>query len=158
MTNIEIPEDPVQRLLEIEQRANAATPAPWWMARADYDPVAHHQPYLIRYRYDDVPTWIAESSKRKGAKADFAFIANAREDIPWLLARVRELEAERERLMEAIANAAVPIEAMLLGDNRDGHLDPLSRAEFRNAQTHIRAALGIAAAANDPAPDVSTGE
>ncbi len=54
---------------EIERRANAATPGPWKEGASDV--------YIVR---------------------NAAFIAAARTDVPALIARVRELEAECERL------------------------------------------------------------
>jgi transcriptional regulator with XRE-family HTH domain len=84
----------MDRLDEIEARANAAAPGPWvvgpshvdcgevWIhTRAPLpppdDPMA--DPSVICTGLDDSP-------------ADAAFIAHAREDIPWLVSRIRELE------------------------------------------------------------------
>jgi hypothetical protein len=67
---------------EIEARANAATPGPW--GYSDFSGSIH----------SSVGTLIAQ-----GAWPDSGpFIACARTDVPALIARVRELEAECERL------------------------------------------------------------
>jgi hypothetical protein len=66
---------------EIEARANAATPGPW-------------TPQTIRLIDGvDLPDATVAQWQR-----DAAFIAHARTDVPALVARVRELEAECERM------------------------------------------------------------
>lgn len=68
-------------LTAIEQRANAATPGPW---RLDHGDVIADEPGYG-------PVGIAEVIGVRDT-ADAAFIAKAREDVPSLLAYVRELE------------------------------------------------------------------
>jgi len=76
---------------EIEARANAATPGPWTCKR-------NHSPYdgfWIEYQaYKRELETIAD----RVLTQDAAFIAAARTDVPALVARVRELEAECERM------------------------------------------------------------
>lgn len=74
-----------KRLSEIASRAAAATPGPW----------QNH--YNRREVFRSLEPWPDTTPVGDIAKAktfeDGDFIAAAREDIPWLLARVRELEA-----------------------------------------------------------------
>ena len=81
---------------EIERRANAATPGPWASRRnrdmRDYE-----------VRAGCVLAIVSEAASAKHATSvrecgrNAAFIAHARTDVPALIARVRELEAECER-------------------------------------------------------------
>jgi len=89
-----------QRVAEIRQRAEAATPGPWWVE--DAKPIANYgdpgiKVPVIKYRWDDVPTWLAESSLHKDREANFRFIAYAREDVPWLIETVMALIDQRGR-------------------------------------------------------------
>jgi hypothetical protein len=84
---------------EIEARANAATPGPWGFSRDEK-----------RYLLDETTDVVGEVAPGStgaaitvfavatGALEDADFIASARTDVPALIARVRELEAECERL------------------------------------------------------------
>lgn len=83
----------MSRLDDIEARTELATPGPWRSAR---DPRGGD--YLI---FDNDPSpygptpIVLEGKDRNGGVLhgdDAEFIAHAREDVPWLLARVRELE------------------------------------------------------------------
>ena len=69
---------------EIEARANAATPGPWAVLQFD----------------EDMPATQVKAVSGYGASCDWehdaTFIAAARTDVPALIARVRELEAERD--------------------------------------------------------------
>jgi hypothetical protein len=84
---------------EIEARANAATPGPWGFSR-------YEQRYLLDETTDvvgevapgETGAAITVFAVASGALEDAAFIAAARADVPALVARVRELEAECERL------------------------------------------------------------
>lgn len=77
----------------IQTRLDAATPGPWW---ADDTEIHQGTP-------DDLnpdPTWIGETCNPDVTDHGIhnaAFIAAARTDVEQLLARVRELEAERAR-------------------------------------------------------------
>lgn len=73
------------RLAEIEAREAAATPGPW---------------HRLDFAHDANDVWIGPSFRNviaqvvpDDASADAAFIAHAREDVPWLLAEVRRLRA-----------------------------------------------------------------
>ena len=85
----------------IQQRCDAATPGPWWVEKLV-------RAVLLKFLYDDVPTWIAESSERPERFADFAFIAHARADVPRLLAAMRAARADaataRERALREAAD------------------------------------------------------
>lgn len=100
------------RLTEIEQRVNAATEGPWkeWCESCDGDGwYAGHDDDECRELGDCVCTGVqieceaCEGTGRQGrilSTADVTFIAHAREDVPFLLARVRELETMRDALRE----------------------------------------------------------
>ena len=102
-----------KELAEIEARANAATPGPW---RAVDKSVRTDKQRPDLGLYNHAPNaWDGGICNtigggyysRKGdgvnvlARDNAAFIAHARTDIPWLIARVRELEAQA-----AVNNAA----------------------------------------------------
>jgi len=76
---------------EIEARANAATPGPW-----------KHEGQEVRAAYH--VAFCGEAATSQGATSardctrNARFIAHARTDVSALIARVRELEAECERL------------------------------------------------------------
>jgi hypothetical protein len=99
-TRLEKPEAAVsgkaysERLAEIEARANAATNGPWYADVTRY----HRRPASEQEVVVATDTMsIVRLSGSKGfheeAMPDAEFIAHARQDVPWLLARVRELEA-----------------------------------------------------------------
>ena len=72
-------------LAAIEARAEAATKGPWESRDYPNDEV-----------WDSKGIWLADVRNEETA----AFIAHAREDIPALLARVRELEAALAEMTE----------------------------------------------------------
>ncbi|MFC7880450.1 hypothetical protein ACFUVV_00980 [Streptomyces sp. NPDC057376] len=82
-----------QQLVDIEARANAATPGPW-EEHPDYGPDFYaflRGPYLR-----GVGT--LNFGDGDGARADREFVLNARHDVPALLAEVRHLQAQRAAL------------------------------------------------------------
>lgn len=79
----------------IEARANAATPGPWTVSRSSDHPGERHIDAGL-----GAGVYVAMDV---GAD-DAAFIANARTDIPALVARVRELEAAERELNAVCAN------------------------------------------------------
>ncbi len=88
-----------QRLAAIEAREKAATPGPW-------------NPRVI----DESAIQVAEydgdyKARRARIDADAIFIADAREDVPWLLERNAELAAEVERLQAAARSVKHQIDA-----------------------------------------------
>ncbi|MFD8251945.1 hypothetical protein [Streptomyces werraensis] len=112
-----------ERLAEIAARAAAATPGPWGFYDGDnYADVAADLDQTSRgsysYRekvarledenYWDDPAHEDHDEERAPEQmaANAAFIAHAREDVPALLARVAELEAERHTTNEALSEAA----------------------------------------------------
>jgi hypothetical protein len=79
---------------EIERRANAATPGREWERRIEESSCGECGEYSEYVQYFCAgPYCETEDAARK----DAAFIAHARTDVPALVARVRELEAECER-------------------------------------------------------------
>jgi hypothetical protein len=82
----------------IQARCDTATPGPWWNDG--------HEIYQGEHAgIPAVSTWIGETctvSLPDYGDANGAFLANARQDVPALLARVRELEAENAELRETL--------------------------------------------------------
>ncbi len=72
----------------IERRANAATPGPWYGNR-------NCGVYAVNVG-QVVGTGCSCCTKSRLTDEDAAFMASARTDVPALIARVRELEAERD--------------------------------------------------------------
>jgi len=80
---------------EIEARANAATPVEEWERRIEESSCGECGEYSEYVQYFCAgPYCETEDAARK----DAAFIAAARTDVPALIARARELEAERDEL------------------------------------------------------------
>ena len=91
------------RLEEIGSRADAASPGPW-------------EP-----REDISGWWLISGSS--GTEQDARFIANAREDVPWLLSRLEAAEADarqqREDMAELLRWTLEHVDAY----TEDGHTD-----------------------------------
>jgi hypothetical protein len=83
-------------LMEIAARAEAATPGPWC---TDAWEIYQGDEYL-----PGISAWIGETCRGTSTpeqdRADAEFVAHARTDVPALLARVAELEAHVEALLE----------------------------------------------------------
>lgn len=79
----------------IRRRAEAATPGPWWIEQQRHEQAGEkgYRAWLLKYRWNDVPTWLAESSCHEDAADNFAFIAAARSDVPRLLDALDAAEA-----------------------------------------------------------------
>lgn len=93
----------------IEARANAATEGPWkHYPRPNSGPFAYqNEPFPIVYR--DHPTagvGLVILTADRGTEADVAFSAHARTDVPALVAWVRELEEENQKLRALVADLA----------------------------------------------------
>lgn len=89
-------DDVTQRLAEIEARANAATTGPWRM----YDGWGPSDDGYHRVLYigsdDDLARVVDTehgSEDVRIRKVDAEFIAHTREDVPWLIERLREAHA-----------------------------------------------------------------
>jgi hypothetical protein len=91
------------RITEIEARANAATPGPWDVAEIDHKSgdvsvtagTGDEEDLIITINCE-----FSETLTGKDAVALGYFIAHTREDVPWLIQRVRELEAELKAARE----------------------------------------------------------
>lgn len=99
-------------LAAMRARAEAATPGPWQTDDAQqhawgvYDDNGDGVAVARDIQYDKA------SGSRYGVdlrEADAIFIANAREDIPALLALVSRLEGDVERMREALGKAATDV-------------------------------------------------
>ncbi|WP_255951610.1 hypothetical protein [Streptomyces odontomachi] len=83
-----------EREQEIRTRAEAATPGPWCTDLWEIYQGAEYEPGLS--------SWVGETCRAEdpdGARADAAFIAGAREDVPALLAEIDRLRAQRRYLI-----------------------------------------------------------
>lgn len=90
--------DTSARVVEIRERCERTTPRPWLLK-------GEHNWWWVTHPNGDWSMWksggyrIAQSHDgNPKATEDFAFIAHAREDIPFLLSEVKRLEAENKRL------------------------------------------------------------
>lgn len=99
-----------RKLAEMDRIVRAATPGPWWVewTKEEYLTPDAKRP-LIKYRWDDVPTWIAEGSDHHNAQANFEFIALARTLVPELVALARSLLPARDVAEAAVAKQAASI-------------------------------------------------
>lgn len=79
-----------QQLAEIQAREAAATEGPW-------EPYPSYGPTFYGYLRGEYLQGVGDINFGVGeqAEADLAFVLAAREDVPALLARIAELEAER---------------------------------------------------------------
>ena len=85
------------RLAEIKARADAATPGPWQWREDEPASLVHvTDPRMHPWNILKAPDW-------GPTLADAAFIAAAREDVPWLLDLVDSLTAERDALAAQVA-------------------------------------------------------
>ena len=104
----------MNRLNEIEARANAATEGPWeWEgeAKAEWELGANS---LVPSRRPDDPVLYGYGYDASGIEvktpADAEFIAHSRTDVPWLLEQVER----RDKALEAAAHVTHPTMAELL--------------------------------------------
>lgn len=89
------------RLEQIEARANAATPGPWeCMGETVFGTYSY-----IRKCKSHWP--ITETARNKDHEKNGMFIANAREDIPWLISEVRRLHAENRMLRDWVIDISL---------------------------------------------------
>lgn len=107
----------MNRLEEIEAREKAATPGRW------------ESPYTPGLRWNDpmVCGYDSRAPEREApyyctgpntptlaqAEADSDFIAHARDDVPWLVAQVRERDAEIARLRAENARLRVAVSGLV---------------------------------------------
>ncbi|MEE1818007.1 hypothetical protein PUR59_23670 [Streptomyces sp. SP18ES09] len=124
-----------QRLDEILDRANTATKGPWCTDSWEIYQGTEYVP--------GISFWIGETcrgtSDLEQDRADAAFVAAARTDVPELVAEVQRLRAERHSTNEALDDAVkalrvqqdriAELEARLGRDAEQRHLmDPLDHA------------------------------
>lgn len=131
-------------LAAIEGRANTATPGPWgayWGNRIGrgVEILGDGSGSLVSATQDvaEIPDdrcdWDDEDAVEVSSEADAEFIAHARQDVPALVARVRQLEAELgelrrlgEQAIGAEARAVRELEAELATARRDSAADALA--------------------------------
>jgi hypothetical protein len=96
-----------ERLAEIEARANAATDGPWCTDSWEIYQGSEYEPGLS--------FWIGETCRGTADleqdRADAAFVAAARSDVPALVAEIRRLWDERRSTNEALDDAVQELRA-----------------------------------------------
>lgn len=114
-----------KRLAEIQTRADAATPGPWTAdtgVRGDCVVWGPNGQFLANHQAE--PHWLPDANGRKRSVAfdvdrrDCEFIAHAREDVPFLLDKVRRLEHELARTKAELAgvqDAATTLRGFIKG-------------------------------------------
>ncbi|MEI8256978.1 MAG: hypothetical protein WCJ30_14995 [Deltaproteobacteria bacterium] len=121
----------------IERRANAATEGPWGFSCGDRRYIADPSTDVVgevapEYSGQTICVFSVASANEKDAE----FIASARADVPALIVRVRELEAECER-DEAKAHM-VCLEALLREKTEEcGELDEERREAWQHVQNNM---------------------
>lgn len=106
-----------ERLAEIEERAKAATLGPWVFVDVPGDGAFSG---CVVATDEDFVTVIAEHPELDDRCEDFLFIAEARADIPDLLAYIRQLKAENTTLAERNAELERRFQTMALDARRRG--------------------------------------
>ena len=119
-----------ERIADIAKRAEVATPGPWL---TDGAPKWAHV-----YRGGDDDTRVAEVATHP----DAAFIAHAREDVPWLPAKLAERDAEIERLRGLLDQCESAINDIISSRGRCQWRDD-TRDEYEPLTDAIRAALEV---------------
>ncbi|MCA1224121.1 hypothetical protein [Streptomyces sp. 8L] len=145
---------------EIRARAEAEhlTPAPW---KVEYeqcdcsDGLCRHGEYVTGVSTPDLTPVAAERLARSGEKPrdydfhrsdigdfsgdDWELMVHAREDIPWLLARVAELEADRDAAVAAAVRRALEDMAARLRRTPRDHRDyPAVLTGARHIEEYLR--------------------
>ncbi len=110
-----------ERIAEIAARAKAATKGPWTTWTASRGNIRWK---LVRIGETDVS--VAEVPPSRHCARNAAFIAAARKDIPWLLARLRKA-TDWERLAKAAWNA-IDDDRLNAQENVDAIADALKAA------------------------------
>lgn len=91
------------RLAEIKARCEAATAGPWEFGLGTSDPFPD-PPGGIWCVESSHLEWICKSlfpTRSSQSKANMAFIAHARQDVPWLMEQVERLTRERDEAVQA---------------------------------------------------------
>jgi hypothetical protein len=93
-----------QEIREIEERAEKATPGPWKLSRG-----AQADAYAI-----EGEAWTIAHVKfvRTETEANAELLAHSRQDIPKLIAALRETQAQRDRSYEVITRLQLELAAM----------------------------------------------
>lgn len=98
MTNDKTPLTAAE-IAELRRLEAAATKGPWWH-ELFRDKDKRENTLLIKYKWDDVPTWICELSNHNDAMQNANLIAALRNFAPRLLAAAEREGRYREALQE----------------------------------------------------------
>ena len=125
-------------LAAVEARARAATPGPWsYDGQHDEITAPRGEEYwVVASEWRNTPNAAPSDQFGHQYSADFDFIAHAREDVPGLLAAIREAQ-ERIAALEAALRDVVH-------DRPSAHTDAV----------WLKARAALAAPAAGPAPEV----
>lgn len=87
----------IKRIKEIKERAEKATPGKWRVEKYYHD--EHGYEEFIKWAAVVVKNYtITRNDWSNPAMTDLEFIANARQDIPYLLEKIDELQEQNETL------------------------------------------------------------
>lgn len=115
LLSLEDPTDHAKRLVEIEARERAAWPAPWLWDRDDGS-IETETGGAIAYVAHHMNMHTIARTGPAFSHSDADFIANAREDVPWLLAQLRAVSAA----LDAAGAPAGPLVERVRACTRDG--------------------------------------
>lgn len=110
-----------QRIAEIESREKAATEGPWSWEDWDLDDgpdcytlVAppHTRPSGTSGMFPDLGFSLMTDEDHEISEQDRAFIAHARQDVPWLIEELRASQAREVAMREALERALEWIDAV----------------------------------------------
>jgi hypothetical protein len=102
-----------EELAAIRERAEKATPGPWFKESDEYGNINVYFAW-------DAPNGGNEVVERIDSEDDADFIANARTDIPKLLAHIEALEVENERMKDALIRIDELVDEFFNVENIDG--------------------------------------
>ncbi len=153
------PTNPADRLAQIEARAEKATKGPW---RFEFRPSVKRHKLNPDVMVRDASVLIGAVAPGHQIRAtppggsypsaDGEFIANAREDVPWLLAELRTFQQQLEERDEEIQ----AVRENLLGGERDDINQPLEILATNTRVLWKEAEAKLAALSAEREPEKAT--
>lgn len=144
-----------ERLAQIRQRCEAATPGPWGYD-GQHDEITADSPdakdyWLIVSQCRTAPNTAPRDGFGHQYSPDFAFIAAAREDVPYLLGEIERLRSENTTLREAAVAHPLPADLVQRLVVAARHVYPLLYELWTRVDDVIAAALDLDKANNEGA-------